>query len=132
MCYRRRRILDQSTAQCLVLEPHYLQDTLHLSINTELNTIIHCSKPIRIDWLFFQQQKQNKRSICHTAHISSSHQKTRSSNECYKYQNVCLFNIYLFTSIHSILFCTFLSEIEILEIFTTKTWCNGGIKENDP
>ena len=38
--------------------------------------------------------------------------------------------VYLFTSIHSILFCKFLGEIKILEIFTTKTWGNGGKKEN--
>ena len=40
-----------------------------------------------------------------------------------------------FLSFHldtSILFCTFLSEIKVLKIFTTKTWRNGGKKENDP
>ena len=30
------------------------------------------------------------------------------------------------------LYCTFLSEIEVLEINTTITWRNGGKKENDP
>ena len=36
---------------------------------------------------------------------------------------VCLLNFHLVISIHSMLFRTFLSEIEVLKIFTTKT-CN--------
>ena len=43
-----------------------------------------------------------------------------------------LFKFYLFTLIYLILFCTFLREIEIHEISTTKTWRKGGKKENDP